>query len=58
MELGSDVGNGVSIPTGGALGETIDAYDELTALSWKCGGDAFRRRNQAESLRVYESTYS
>lgn len=57
-ESGSYLRNGMSIPTDGALGETIDAYDELTALSWKSSWDAFRRHNQADSLDVYELTYS
>jgi hypothetical protein len=38
----SNVGNGRSIPTGGALGESSDAYDVSKAsLSWKSsvGGD-------------------
>ena len=58
VESGSNVGNGTSIPTGGALGESTDVYDELSSLSWKSSGNAIRRRNQAESLGVYESTYN
>ena len=31
----SNVDNGTSIPTGGTLGESSDAYDELSSFSWK-----------------------
>ena len=34
----SNVGNGTSIPTGGALGESSDAYDELSSLGWNSSG--------------------
>ena len=35
----SNVGNGTSIPTGGAVGESTDAYDKLSSLSWNSSGE-------------------
>lgn len=35
----SNVGNGTPIQTGGALGESSDAYDELSSLSWNSSGE-------------------
>jgi hypothetical protein len=52
VDSGSNVGNGTSIPTGGVR-ESTDAYDELSSRSWKSSGEAIRKRNQAESLGVY-----
>ena len=43
VESGSSVGNGMSISTGGALGELSGAYDELSSFSWKSSGEAIRR---------------
>lgn len=34
----SNVGNGTSIPTGGALGKSSDAYVELSSLNGKNSG--------------------
>jgi hypothetical protein len=41
VESGSNVENGMSIPTGGALIDTsTDAYEELIpSLRWKSSGD-------------------
>lgn len=52
VESGSNVGNGTSIPIGGALslGESSDAYDEPSSLSWrKAVEQTIRRWNQSES---------
>ena len=58
VESDSNVGNGTSISTDGALVESTDVYDELSSLSWKSSGDAIRRRYQAESLGIYGWTHN
>ena len=44
VESGSNAGNGLSIPTGGSVVESIDSYDELSSLSWKSSGEGGIRR--------------
>jgi hypothetical protein len=55
VDSGSNAG--IDVPTGGVKDST-DAYDELSSLSWKSSGEGIRKRNQAESLGVYKSTYN
>ena len=50
VESGSNLGNSMSIPTGGALGEPIDVCDELSSLSWKNSGEGRIRRRVLVSM--------
>ena len=40
--------NGTSIPTGGALGESSNAYDELSSLGWNSSGGGNSKEKSGE----------